>query len=49
LVLGFRLSIAYRKMDKELCTLMGIQWHLHPHKALLEVAERRTNPINAKD
>jgi len=45
--LGFKLT--YKKMDKELSTLMGIQWHLHPHKVLLEAIKHRKNPINAKN
>jgi hypothetical protein len=46
--LRFRLNIAYKKMDKEISTLMGIQWHLHLHKVLLDVVERRKNPIKVK-
>jgi hypothetical protein len=44
----FRLTIAYKKMDKEINTLMGIQWHLHLHKAFLEVVECRKNLIRVR-
>jgi hypothetical protein len=44
----FRLTTAYKKMDKEINTLMGIQWHLHLHKVFLEVVERRKNPIRVR-
>jgi hypothetical protein len=46
--LGFRLTTTYRKMDKELSTLMGIQWHSHPHKMLLEVVKCEKTPSMQK-